>query len=59
MEKTKEAIIKASELPLSIIIIGVGNDKFESMQELDGDDKVLKYQNKSAKRDIVQFVPLS
>jgi len=59
MEKTKEAIIDASEYPISIIIIGVGKDKFESMEELDGDDKVLRYRNKYSKRDIVQFVPLA
>jgi len=59
MEKTKEAIIEASEYPISIIIIGVGKDNFENMEELDGDDKILKFHNKASKRDIVQFVPLA
>ncbi|OUM69092.1 hypothetical protein PIROE2DRAFT_57614 [Piromyces sp. E2] len=59
MEKTKEAIIDASDVPLSIIIVGVGKDDFVNMNELDGDDKVLKFQNKYSKRDIVQFVPLA
>jgi hypothetical protein len=59
MEKTKEAIIDASDVPLSIIIVGVGKDDFANMNELDGDDKVLRYGNKYSKRDIVQFVPLA
>ncbi|ORX82968.1 copine-8 [Anaeromyces robustus] len=59
MEKTKEAIIDACDAPLSIIIVGVGKEDFSKMNELDGDDKVLKYQNKASTRDIVQFVPLS
>jgi len=59
MEKTKEAIIDACDAPLSIIIIGVGKSSFDNMEELDGDDKVLRYNNKSSTRDIVQFVPLS
>jgi len=59
MEKTKEAIIDASDVPLSIIIVGVGKVIFKDMEELDGDNKVLKYRNKTSKRDIVQFVPLA
>jgi len=53
MENTKRAIISAVSAPLSIIIIGVGNGNFKSMEELDGDD--IKFST----RDIVQFVPLS
>ena len=37
MDKTKELIVEASELPLSIIIIGVGNEKFKMMKALDSD----------------------
>ncbi|PAV88527.1 hypothetical protein WR25_07907, partial [Diploscapter pachys] len=60
MAKTKQAIISASSLPLSIIIIGVGNDPFESMVELDSDadDHLLTHEGRTAQRDIVQFVPL-
>ncbi|ORX44169.1 Copine-domain-containing protein [Piromyces finnis] len=59
MSKTKEAIIDASDAPLSIIIIGVGRANFDQMNELDGDGEVLRSQNKYSKRDIVQFVPLA
>lgn len=54
MEKTKEAIVNASTLPLSIIIVGVGNADFEAMRELDGDSVKLSYCNRFAQRDIVQ-----
>lgn len=54
LEATKEEIIKASSLPLSIIVVGIGYDSFEEMKELDSDDKVLSSHKKFAKRDIVQ-----
>ncbi|KAH7731066.1 Copine-8 [Aphelenchoides avenae] len=57
MVKTKMAIVQASSLPLSIIIVGVGNDSFEKMDELDSDDQLLSVNGRIAKRDIVQFVP--
>lgn len=57
MQDTKRAIIRASRLPMSIIIVGVGKANFSSMNELDADDKLLKVGNEKAERDIVQFVP--
>lgn len=45
-----------SELPCSVIIVGVGNANFQRMHELDSDGKLLRNGNKVAKRDIVQFV---
>eukprot|EP01080_Neovahlkampfia_damariscottae_P009947 gene9947-2268_t len=58
MDATIDEIVKASNLPVSIIIIGVGNESFEKMVILDGDDSILKDSNGDrAKRDIVQFVP--
>ena len=57
MPKTKDLIVKLSELPCSIIIIGVGDAEFDAMEELDGDDGVLRNTNGIAvSRDIVQFV---
>ncbi len=38
MRETKKAIIRASHLPMSIIIVGVGGCLFENMIVLDGDD---------------------
>lgn len=52
-----QAIVKASILPLSIIIVGVGDADFSAMEELDGDRVRLSYGGQEAARDIVQFVP--
>ncbi|XP_038067467.1 copine-8-like isoform X1 [Patiria miniata] len=57
MEMTKDAIISASSLPMSIIIIGVGPAEFDAMEELDADKQALAYRGRVAERDIVQFVP--
>ena len=44
---------------MSLIIVGVGNEDFSAMEELDGDNKKLTAPNgKKASRDIVQFVEL-
>merc|ERR1719225_896675 len=58
LEATMVAIIKASRLPVSIIIIGVGDADFTEMNALDSDDRLLRHGNLLAKRDIVQFVEL-
>ncbi|XP_033110613.1 copine-8-like [Anneissia japonica] len=57
MDLTKDAIIRASGLPMSIIIIGVGPAEFDAMEELDADKGPLQNHGKVAQRDIVQFVP--
>ncbi|KAJ1429331.1 copine-8-like protein [Ochromonadaceae sp. CCMP2298] len=56
MNATKAAIIKASALPMSVIIVGVGSDDFSSMRDLDKDDTLMTHGGKTAERDIVQFV---
>ena len=57
MKETKLAIIRASALPMSLIIVGVGGADFTAMNELDSDDKKLTIGTHVALRDIVQFVP--
>ncbi|KAG7274223.1 hypothetical protein CRUP_007660 [Coryphaenoides rupestris] len=42
MGDTREAIVQASHLPMSVIIVGVGNADFGDMQMLDGDDGILR-----------------
>ncbi|XP_063135216.1 copine-5 isoform X3 [Rattus norvegicus] len=62
MAQTKEAIVNAAKLPMSIIIVGVGQAEFDAMVELDGDDVRISSRGKLAERDIVQlqrFSPLS
>lgn len=39
MPDTKRVIVRASRLPMSIIIVGVGSCSFDKMVELDADDK--------------------
>merc|ERR1711994_653745 len=58
LDATMASIIAASNLPLSIIIIGVGNEDFSAMEALDSDDKLLRANGRVASRDIVQFVEL-
>jgi len=59
LSQTLACITKASRLPMSLIIIGVGNADFSTMDRLDGDGKLLKDDNGVAcVRDMVQFVAL-
>ncbi|KAF1507443.1 Copine-1, partial [Eudyptula minor novaehollandiae] len=58
LDQTRQAIVDASKLPMSIIIVGVGEADFKAMEFLDGDNGVLKsLTGEPAARDIVQFVP--
>nr|XP_057915730.1 copine-3 isoform X1 [Doryrhamphus excisus] len=58
MDDTRNAIVNASRLPMSIIIVGVGGADFTAMEFLDGDDGRLRSMTgEAAMRDIVQFVP--
>uniref|UniRef100_A0A8C5F8N5 Copine VIII n=1 Tax=Gadus morhua TaxID=8049 RepID=A0A8C5F8N5_GADMO len=57
MAQTKESIVNAASLPMSIIIVGVGPAEFDEMIELDGDEERISSQGRLAERDIVQFVP--
>lgn len=50
--ETKEAIVDCCNDPLSIIIMGIGNEDFSNMKELDGDKRRLQ----GATRDLVQFI---
>ena len=52
-------IVNSSNLPLSIIIVGIGHANFEQMEILDADEEPLfnDVTSELSKRDIVQFVP--
>ena len=57
MIETVNCIVEASKLPLSIVIVGIGEDDFENMNILDDDIKPLVNSfGEIRKRDIVQFV---
>eukprot|EP01129_Flabellula_baltica_P008548 TRINITY_DN340_c0_g1_i4.p1 TRINITY_DN340_c0_g1~~TRINITY_DN340_c0_g1_i4.p1 ORF type:complete len:763 (-),score=172.10 TRINITY_DN340_c0_g1_i4:17-2305(-) len=58
MDQTIDQIVAATSLPLSIVIVGVGNENFEKMEVLDADEVPLRSSSgKLMERDIVQFVP--
>ncbi|XP_021347937.1 copine-3-like isoform X2 [Mizuhopecten yessoensis] len=58
MPQTIQAIVNATALPMSIIIVGVGQADFSNMEMLDGDGGTLRAPNgQESRRDIVQFVP--
>ena len=61
MNKTIDEIVRGSELPLAIIIVGVGDADFSGMDTLDADDEALYSQayRKYMAADIVQFVPFN
>lgn len=52
--------MKASDLPLSILIVGVGGTDFREMEILDADNgrRLESTTGRVATRDIVQFVPM-
>jgi len=59
-DDTVNAVVESSYLPVSIIIVGVGNASFDAMNILDADDDRLVSKNgKKQIRDNVQFVPFN
>eukprot|EP00752_Nemacystus_decipiens_P006392 g5760.t1 len=60
MQQTIDSLVAASNMPLSVVIVGVGQANFSDMDALDGDGEMLKdHAGNKATRDIVQFVPFS
>ncbi len=60
LKPTIDALVEASELPLSVIIVGIGKEDFKDMEILDGDEiPLVSSTGKKRMRDLVQFVPFS
>ncbi|KAI3951061.1 hypothetical protein MKW92_031589, partial [Papaver armeniacum] len=59
LQETINSLVRASDLPLSILIIGVGGADFKNMEILDADNgnRLQSSTGQLATRDIVQFVP--
>lgn len=57
---TLEAIVRASKLPLSVVVVGVGPGDFAGLRRLDADQggPLVAPSGEAAVRDIVQFTPL-
>ena len=57
MELTIDALVEGSYLPLSVIIVGIGNADFSKMVKLDGNEiPLVSKQDIKWLRDIVQFI---
>ena len=57
METAIDSLFEMALLPISIIIIGVGNEDFANMRTLDGDNGLYNSKGQKIIRDLVQFVP--
>ncbi|CAD7684593.1 unnamed protein product [Nyctereutes procyonoides] len=58
VEATREAVVRASHLPMSVIIVGVGGADFYAMEQLDADRGPLQTRSgEAAACDLVQFMP--
>ena len=57
LQQTIDILVEGSFLPLSVIIIGIGEDDFHEMVVLDGDkNPITSSKGVVRKRDLVQFV---
>lgn len=60
MNETIDLLVRGAKLPLSVIIIGIGDANFDNMEILDADDNPLvSSTGEKCVRDLVQFVPFS
>ena len=54
MPQTKQLMVDLSQMPCSVIIVGVGEADFGAMEELDGDDGLLRdLRGRVVARDLV------
>ncbi|XP_075482065.1 protein BONZAI 3 isoform X1 [Primulina tabacum] len=60
LQETMDSLVRASDLPLSILVVGVGSADFKAMEILDADNgrRLESSTGRIATRDIVQFVPM-
>ena len=60
LQETIDSLVAASLVPLSVIIVGIGNADFKKMEILDGDDMpLISSSGQKRMRDLVQFVSFS
>ncbi|GIQ81621.1 hypothetical protein KIPB_002606 [Kipferlia bialata] len=59
-QQTIDEIVRASSLPVSVVIVGIGNADFSEMDELDADTQpLISSKGVRTERDAVQFVPFT
>ena len=59
MDATIDTIVAAANLPISVVIVGVGHADFTKMEVLDGDKGLQDLKGNKSLRDFVQFVPFN
>lgn len=60
IQEMKNALVRASEYPISIIIVGIGEGNFEEMENLNKDDnQIINSNGDKIKRDFIQFCLLN
>ena len=60
MTRSIDLLVQGSKLPLSVIIVGIGNANFGNMETLDADDSpLISSTGERSCRDLVQFVPFN
>merc|ERR1712106_674417 len=55
-QETKQALVKMSKQPISVVLVGVGDGNMDALVQLDSDRARLSWGEEQAERDIVQFV---
>ena len=57
LRETIDQVVSASDLPISFVIVGIGDGDFSKMEELDADlHALVNSEGFAARRDIVQFL---
>lgn len=55
-----DLLVRCNKLPISVIIVGVGQGDFNIMKQLDDDDcRMIDSKGNKTQRDLVQFVEFS
>jgi hypothetical protein len=59
-QEVVDLLIQCNKLPLSVIIVGIGNGEFDIMRDLDDDNcEMVDSKGNHTQRDLVQFVEFS
>ena len=57
IEKTEDLLVKCGRLPLSVVVVGIGDRDWRAMHRLDDDNcKMVDLQGNPTERDLLQFV---
>lgn len=59
VDESIQWVCENSDLPISIIVVGVGNSNFSGMHKLNGGKNNLKHNGKSPCRNIMQFLAMN